>query len=178
MSPAKKGAESRVSEILKRFGITEPPVPAENIARGLGAQITYEPFEGEISGMLLRDQDTLVIGVNSRHAPTRQRFTVAHEIGHILIHEGRPVFIDRFVRVNFRDGESSTEEREANAFAAELLMPHDLIISAADSVLLKRPEYTPEKLVRVLARQFEVSLAAMQYRLINLEVLNAYSLAD
>lgn len=178
MSLAKKGAESKATEILKRFDVTEPPVPAENIARALGAQITYEAFEGEISGMLLRDEDTLVIGVNSRHAPTRQRFTVAHEIGHILIHEGRPIFIDRFVRVNFRDGESGIEEIEANAFAAELLMPHKLIYAAADRALLKHPEYTPEELARLLARQFEVSTAAMQYRLINLEVLNAYSLAD
>lgn len=178
MRLGKKGAESKAAEILKRFGVTESPVPAEVIARGLGAQITYEAFEGEISGMLLRDQETLVIGVNSRHAPTRQRFTVAHEIGHILIHEGRPVFIDRFVRVNFRDGESGPEEIEANAFAAELLMPHTLIYAAADRVLLRHPEYTPEELVRVLARQFEVSPAAMQYRLINLEVLNAYALAD
>ena len=178
MSPDKKGAESRAIEILKRFGVAGPPVPAENIARSLGAQITYEAFDGEISGMLLRDQGTLVIGVNSRHAPTRQRFTVAHEIGHILIHEGRPVFIDRFVRVNFRDGESGTEEVEANAFAAELLMPQTFIYAAADRALLRHPEYTAEELARVLARQFEVSPAAMQYRLINLEVLNAYSLAD
>jgi len=178
MSLAKKSAESKAAEILERFDVTEPPVPAENIARALGAQITYEVFEGEISGMLLRDQDTLVIGVNSRHAPTRQRFTVAHEIGHILIHQGRPIFIDRFVRVNFRDGESGIEEVEANAFAAELLMPRNMIYAAADRALLRHPEYTPEELARLLARQFEVSPAAMQYRLINLEVLNAYSLAD
>ena len=117
MTAVQRAAKRRATEILKRFGVTGPPVSAEQIARDLGAQITYETFDGDISGMLLRDQGTLVIGVNSRHAPTRQRFTVAHEVGHILIHEGRPVFIDRFVRVNFRDGESNAEEVEANAFA-------------------------------------------------------------
>ena len=171
-------AEKRALAVLMDFGVSEAPVPVEEIARKLGAQITYESFEGEISGMLYRDQGTTVIGVNSRHAPTRQRFTVAHEIGHFLIHKGQPVFIDRFVRVNWRDGESSREEVQANAFAAELLMPRDITRAAVERALYRRRDFTPQELVGVLAKRFEVSTAAMQYRLINLEILNPYSLAD
>jgi Zn-dependent peptidase ImmA (M78 family) len=127
--------------------------------------------------MLYRNRGTTVIGVNSRHAPTRQRFTVAHEIGHLLIHKGQPVFIDRFVRVNWRNGESNREEVQANAFAAELLMPRALVRKAIERALSRRRDVTPQELVSVLAKSFEVSAAAMQYRLTNLEILNPYSLA-
>jgi Zn-dependent peptidase ImmA (M78 family) len=175
---ALSAAEKRAIAVLADFGVSEAPVPVEEIARKLGAQITYESFEGEISGMLYRDQGTAVIGVNSRHAPTRQRFTVAHEIGHFLMHEGQPVFIDRFVRVNWRDGECSREEVQANTFAAELLMPRDLTRTVVERTLYRRRDFTPQEFVGVLAKRFEVSAAAMQYRLINLEILNPYSLAD
>ena len=76
--------------MLARMGIAEAPVPVEQIARRLGAQVTYEGFDGDISGMLFRDEGRAVIGVNSRHAPTRQRFTVAHEIGHLEMHMPDP----------------------------------------------------------------------------------------
>ncbi len=170
-------AEKKAIAVLTDSGVSQLPVPVEEIARRLGAQITYESFEGEISGMLYRDRGTTVIGVNSRHATTRQRFTVAHEIGHLLIHKGQPVFIDRFMRVNWRDGQSNHEEAQANAFAAELLMPRALVRGAVERALSRRPDVTPQELVGVLAKRFEVSAAAMQYRLTNLEILDPYSLA-
>ena len=142
MSTTPLAAEKEAIEVLADFGVSEAPVPVEQIARKLGAQITYESFEGEISGMLYRAQGAAVIGVNSRHAPTRQRFTVAHEIGHFLMHKGQPVFIDRFVRVNWRDGESGREEVQANAFAAELLMPRDLTRAATERALYRRRDFT------------------------------------
>lgn len=178
MSTNPSAAEKTAIAVLAQFGVSEAPVPVEQIARELGTQITYESFEGDISGMLYRDQGAAVIGVNSRHPRTRQRFTVAHEIGHFLMHKGQPVFIDRFVRVNWRDGESDREEVQANAFAAELLMPRDLTRSATERTLGRRRDFTPPELVGVLAKRFEVSAAAMQYRLINLDILNPYSLAD
>ncbi len=175
---ASSAAERRAIAVLEDSGVAELPVPVEQIARGLGAQITYESFDGEISGMLYRDHGTTVIGVNSRHAATRQRFTVAHEIGHLLMHRGQAVFIDRFVRVNWRDGQSNREEAQANAFAAELLMPRAFVQEEIERALSRRRVVTPQGLAGVLAKRFEVSAAAMQYRLINLEILDPYSLAD
>jgi Zn-dependent peptidase ImmA (M78 family) len=171
------GPEERALEIIQRFDITEPPVPVEDIARGLGARLTFDAFEGDVSGMLYRDGAAAVIGVNSRHAATRQRFTVAHECGHLLMHEGQPMFIDRFVRVNMRAGDSNPEERDANAFAAELLMPRNLVQDEMRRVLTKRGGLVPQQLVAELAKRFRVSAEAMSYRLSNLGVLDPYSLA-
>lgn len=174
---APSAPEKKAIAVLEESGVSELPVPVERIARALGAQLTYEPFEGEISGMLYRSSGTTVIGVNSRHAPTRQRFTVAHEIGHLLMHKGERVIIDRFVRVNWRDGESNQEEVQANRFAAELLMPRALIQEEIERALSRHRDLTPHDLVALLAKRSEVSSAAMQYRLINLEILDPYSLA-
>lgn len=169
--------EKRAIAILEEFGVSEPPTPVEQIARRLGAQLTYEAFDGDISGMLYRDGETAVIGVNSRHATTRQRFTVAHECGHLLMHKGQPMFIDRFARVNWRAGDSNREEREANAFAAELLMPRDLIEIELERVVAKSRQATLRHVAADLAGRFRVSEEAMTYRLTNLGLLDPYSLA-
>lgn len=169
--------EKRAIELLGNLKITEVPTPVEDIARSLGAQITYDAFEGDISGMLYREEGKVVIGVNSRQASTRQRFTVAHECGHLVMHKGQPVYIDRFVRVNWRAGESSKEEREANAFAAELLMPRDLVRRELEQVVEKLPHPSLADVAGELAGRFRVSAEAMTYRLTNLGMLDPYSLA-
>jgi hypothetical protein len=175
-SPSKP--EQRAAELLNQAGITEAPVPVEAIATGLEADLTYEPYDGEVSGMLVRGESgsNAVIGVNSKHAVTRQRFSVAHEIAHLVMHTGKPMFIDRFVRVNWRDGTSDEEEIEANAFAAELLMPREIVAREIDAVLAKQHAVTPQQLTSQLAKTFQVSAEAMGYRLENLGVLDPIAL--
>jgi hypothetical protein len=175
-SPSKP--EQRAAELLKETGINKAPVPVEVIAAGLGADVTYEPYDGDVSGMLVRGEGggNAVIGVNSKHAVTRQRFSVAHEIAHLVMHTGKPMFIDRFVRVNWRDGTSDSEEIEANAFAAELLMPREIVAREIDSALAKQSMVTPQRLTAQLAKTFQVSTEAMGYRLENLGVLDPIAL--
>jgi Zn-dependent peptidase ImmA (M78 family) len=167
-------AEERAMQVLAEANTGEPPVPVEKLAESLGAQITYTEFDSDVSGVLYRDNDRVLIGVNSTHAPTRQRFTIAHEIGHLLMHKGRPVVVDRLVRVNvnLRDGTSSKEEIDANAFAAELLMPRKLIASEIDRFLKRTRRVVPQELVDELSATFRVSPEAMSYRLENLGILD------
>jgi Zn-dependent peptidase ImmA (M78 family) len=93
------------------------------------------------------------------------------------MHKGQQVFIDRFVRVNMRDGQTNLEERQANAFAAELLMPRALVPDETERLLARHRDLTQPELVSTLAQRFQVSPAAMQYRLMNLGMLDPYSLA-
>ncbi len=167
-------AEKKATDLLEEFGIREAPIPVEDLARHLGAQLTYEAFDGDVSGMLYRADDRAIIGVNSHHATTRQRFTVAHEIAHLRLHKGQPVFVDSFARVNLRNGKSTREEVEANAFAAELLMPEALVQHEVDRVLTRDRDITPLQLVGKLANKFQVSTEAMTYRLSNVGVLDPY----
>ena len=87
------------------------------------------------------------------------------------------VFVDKTLRnqVLRRDGKSSlgTNEYEilANRFAAELLMPKDLIAEQTAKTLGKKSKLTDDELVQELARTFQVSQQAMEYRLTNLGYL-------
>jgi Zn-dependent peptidase ImmA (M78 family) len=171
--------EKKAARLLQDLKIRDLPVPVDEIATTLGAVITYEPFDGEVSGMLVRDDGGSgpLIGINSKHATTRQRFSMAHEIAHLVMHTGKPMFVDRFVRVNYRNGESDSDEVEANAFAAELLMPRNLVAEAVDRALAKQQWVTPDQLAKQLAKVFHVSPEAMSYRLQNLEVVDPSALA-
>ena len=113
-------------KLLRNGDISGPPVRVDAIAESLGATVRYAPFQGELAGMLVRDEARrqAVIGVNSLHHVNRQRFTIGHECGHLRLHEGKSVYIDRAFRINRRDGVSSqatdVEEIEANRFAARV----------------------------------------------------------
>jgi Zn-dependent peptidase ImmA (M78 family) len=176
MKAASKPADEAI-RVLKEAGINELPIPVDQIAVALGADITYEPYDGDVSGMLYRSDTDILIGVNSMHPPTRQRFSLAHEIGHLVMHEGTPVFIDRFDRVNRRDGSSNGEEIQANSFAAELLMPRELVAQEVDRALSKQETITPQKLAERLAKMFKVSPESMSYRLQNLGFVDPAALA-
>lgn len=169
--------EKEVRRIIDEMGISDPPIRVEEIAKRQGAQIHYEPFEGDddISGVLYNDAGSCIIGINSAHAKTRQRFTLAHEIGHLVMHS-KKIFVDKVVKVSFRDKRSSmaidNDEIEANQFAAELLMPRFLIEDEITK-LVTRKKFVPSKdwLINELASTFEVSPQSMEYRLSNLGII-------
>lgn len=172
-------AEKQAARLLHEHSIAGPPVPVEQLAEALGADVIYEPFEGEVSGMLYRQDGHSVIGVNSTHARNRQRFTVAHEIGHLRLHEGKPIFVDSFGgRINLRDGTSDRQEVEANAFAAELLMPKVFVQRAVNQFVGHRNDVSLSHLVNELAKSFRVSKESMNYRLQNLGYIDPTPLAS
>ncbi len=166
MRPRYALARKKAQELLARERITVAPVPVEQLATSLGASIRYEPFAGELSGLVHRSDDGTVIGVNSMHASTRRRFTIAHEIGHLLLHKNEDLHIDERFPIGFRNETSSQAsdpaEIEANQFAAELLMPSNLLTN--DLKALSR-ETDPEAAVAELAARYEVSEQAMAIRL-------------
>lgn len=171
-----KKIEVEAKKLLDHNGVTKPPVPVDRIAESLGAIISFEPFEGkdDLSGILYRNGKNKIIGINSAHAQNRQRFSIAHEIGHLRLHS-KELFVDKVVRVNFRDNKSSLatdrEEIEANTFAAELLMPKNFINTEIDSLIKKRQTLDKDELIEHLSRVFHVSPQAIEYRLINLGIL-------
>lgn len=169
-------AEKEAEKLLAKHGVRRYPVPVEELAEGEGAEVRYRTFDGNISGLLLRTDDgEFVVGVHAKHSRTRQRFTIAHELGHLLMHPGRPAIVEHLTRaakVNFRDGTSALatdrEEIEANQFAAGLLMPRKLVEQEFQRLL---ETHDVESIPGILARSFDVSPQAMQFRLVNLAYL-------
>jgi Zn-dependent peptidase ImmA (M78 family) len=172
----RRRAEARARELLESSGQTNPPIDVEALAASVGAQVHEQHFERGLSGVLIRENGRSVIGVSAVDAPVRRRFTIAHEIGHLLLHPGRALIMDPAVRVNRRDEVSSlatdSEEIEANQFAAAVLMPEVLVREAVNQVLTVKQDLRVELLVEDLAsRVFNVSAQAMGYRLVNLGLL-------
>jgi Zn-dependent peptidase ImmA (M78 family) len=171
-------AKQKAQQLLKEAGISTLPVPVEDLARRLGARLSYEPFDEDISGMLARLEGGAVIGINTSHVATRQRFSVAHELGHLVLHQGRQLILDkREVRVNLRDRNAASgtdmQEIEANAFAAELLMPHQVVLDMVTKAVSRSTRISADQFIREAASRFEVSVQAMEYRLASLGVISA-----
>lgn len=161
-----------VEGLLAQARVIAPPVPVEKIAALLGAQIVRSGFEQEVSGLLVRRGKSAIIGVNNRQADVRQRFTIAHEIGHLVMHNldgEEDVHVDKAFRVQFRSPASSTAEDvaeiEANAFAASLLMPEEFLREDAKHVTI---DFEDAEMVADLAQRYDVSGQAMTFRLMNL----------
>lgn len=173
MAPRFSLARRKARELLRDARIKSVPVPIEQLAKYHGALIHYEPFEGEVSGMVHRRADgTALIGVNSSHAKTRQRFTIAHELAHLLLHRDENFHVDEKSPIGFRNEESSlatnANEIEANQFAAELLMPVKLLEKEIENL---PKNIDAERAVLELADRFQVSEQAMTLRLTRLDVL-------
>ena len=177
MAVRRKHIRATVEDLLTKHRIRTAPVDVERIAELLGVEVVREPTDEDLSGYLLRDleQRKAIIGVNGRHHKNRQRFTIAHELAHLLLHEGERVHIDRDHRgyqIDLRSEESSKgtneSEIEANLFAAELLMPKQFLeedlrkLGPVDLLDLN------EAALASLATKYKVSPQALTFRLANL----------
>lgn len=148
------------------------PVNIEDIAVKLNIKVdSISPFNPEhndyrgLSGLAeINNQGQRVIYCNSTESINRNRFTLAHELGHhVLNHVNpqNPCFRDD--SNTFRSNSPVWQEREANNFAAQLLMPLDAI----KTMLFVKGISN----IKQLAEIFQVSEAAMYYRLKNLGYL-------
>lgn len=159
-------AKTHAATLVDKLGVKAPPVPVERLAKSLGVRIEYAPFDDELSGMAFLRGGQPIIGVNSNHHPNRQRFTIAHELGHICLHRQEleaAVLVDKqfLPRDSVSAEGTNLLERQANAFAAELLMPTRLLSGALDEVADLEDD---ERLIG-LAKRFRVSLMALQHRI-------------
>ncbi len=163
--------ETQADRLLARARVHSAPVPVEQVAACLGVRVELADLGEDCSGVLVRKRNRAVIGVNWGHHSNRRRFSIAHEIAHYLLHKGE-TYIDKGYRVQFRDMESGSgtesEEMEANAFAAALLMPAHWVREAFD----RQPfDLTEDDGLERLADKFKVSPQAMTYRLMNLQLI-------
>jgi Zn-dependent peptidase ImmA (M78 family) len=150
--------EADLNSRLAAAGLLTIPLNVQAVAEYLGLEVVEEPMDDDLSGYLEARGGTWVVGVNAFHHINRKRFTIAHEIAHFMLHsEHQASFQDRtFSR---READPNPMEREADRFAAELIMPapevRRLIASGTTSL-------------SGLAEIFRVSALAMKYRVQNL----------
>lgn len=172
-SRVRRDPERRAGEFLRQHlgHVLAPPIPVEVVAEASGALVVRTRLDEDLAGMLIRDGNRKVIAVAQDHAHVRQRYTIAHELGHLVMHPGRPLIAEsaHAVRVDRRQNTpgfaDQREEREANQFAAALLMPPAAVYEEWDRL---GNSAISRAIIETLARRFDVSSQAMQYRLINM----------
>ena len=156
-------AREKAKNILHIFGVSETPIDVDDITSKLGFKIAYTELSDKVSAAIKIDGDQKAIIVNSKHSKNRQRFSIAHELGHYLSgHEDfddeKRIFIDphkKYLNPQFR------QEEEADEFAAELLMPESIL----------KADVLENKLgLSELATRYEVSEQAMTIQLVNLKL--------
>lgn len=171
-----KRIETITSKLLEDYAVERIPIPVREIAKNRGLEVKPYDLGETVSGVLVIKDGEGFIGYNFNDSKVRQRFTIAHELGHYELHynptERSTLFVDKQFKVAFRNENSSTgemqNEKEANAFAAALLMPKKFIIKEIEN---RHLDLSDDKNLQILAKSFNVSISAMTFRLINLEIL-------
>ena len=141
------------------------PVDVVALCKELDIELSYEDMSDNLSGQIEKKEDgSYKITVNKNDGLTRQRFTIAHEIGHYTLHRvliGNGLTENRMYRSvhgKFNNTSiSNFQETEANSFAAYLLMPDEKIDES-----IKEGLSSPE-----IAERFVVSKQAMDIKLSN-----------
>ena len=139
----------------RQQGIAVFPIDVAAIASALGIDVQYRQLDGDLSGILRQSSDGAKweMIVNAAYHTNRQRYTIAHELGHFCLHRyAEKEFKDR---IFFRATASDPMEWQANEFAGQILMPED------DLRNLVRQGITS---VDDLAKKCEVSSLALRIR--------------
>lgn len=141
--------------ILDEFGFSAPPIHPVTIARELGVRVWFVrlPEHPNVSGFYDAEDDAIYIAKGEY--PKRQTFTIAHELGHRLLHREWAASND--YRVMLRDQSQMVideKEQEANAFAAHLLVPRNML-----------DDYRHVASIEELSNLFVVSMPVIRNRL-------------
>jgi len=155
-------AETKANALLLKYCIEEPRFNIEALARVIGLDVIYGGLENVDAWLLRRDDGSGVIRVSDTITnPNRRRFSIAHEIGHWIMHKERGQGYLCTAK-DLSDYVNSPEEIEANWFAATLLMPKNLV---NDAIKGKDPSFAT---IEKITRNFETSRIAAARRFVEL----------
>ena len=150
--------------ILEESRKQKYPLDIEAIIKSYAIVICKKDMDYDISGYIEKREKNWIIGVNKYHSKQRQRFTLAHEFAHYVLHSHHIISHQRHEDISlFRSNEFNTMDVEANNFAGELLIPTD-----------KFKEYLRKGTTKIkdLSDIFNVSISAIRYKAYKLGYLN------
>ncbi|MDB5082646.1 MAG: hypothetical protein JWP00_4570 [Chloroflexi bacterium] len=172
---SKQNTEELAEQSLRNSGMYRVPVAIEVLANKLNLTTQAAELGDNVSGVLVVENGRGAIAYNSDHAVVRQRFTIAHEIAHYLLHVEKnrepQLFIDKYVAFRSDTDSSSGSEQDevdANKLGAALLIPGTLVL---EQIKKHQLDLDDDEDVTLLAKQFQVSVIAMTHRLTNLRLL-------
>lgn len=172
-------------QVMRSEGVVgdRAPIDVDGIAAAMHVAVRYDHSldRNGIIGQITFEDDNPVVTINplqNAYEP-RRRFTLAHELGHFVLHSanGLTEFIDSQKTMSRKTSYWNLVESEANSFGAQLLMPKDLIVTEGQAIIdayKSRHDFSgmPEAaFTQAMAACFIVSNQAMEYRLRSLGVL-------
>ncbi len=150
--PNYKKARREAERVLEENSILSPPIPIHEISMNYGLQIfMYEFDDPNQSGLLNFKEKTVYISKDN--SIVRRRFTLAHELGHFLMH--KELGVDHIERISPIAGEKPWYEQEADAFAAHLLVPLNFLNKEGDNL----------KDIAFLANRYDVFVDIIGYQI-------------
>lgn len=152
--------EADHKEIITKYH-TEYPVKLGAIAKELGIVVKRATLTANISGQIKETDGVVTIKINRHDVKARQRYTLAHEIAHFLLHRhllGEGITDD----VLYRSSQSNQIEREADRLAADIIMPMEHVNSLLE---IHSEDKKGSLLVETVAVELEVSSTALGNRL-------------
>jgi Zn-dependent peptidase ImmA (M78 family)/transcriptional regulator with XRE-family HTH domain len=168
--PAFQQGEKLAGRVRVAMGIGDQDLPyeladlASLIEERLGIDIGFNPLPPGLDGLSARRDSFSLALVSSGVAATRQRFTLAHELGHLSAGDSQEITVDENV---FGPHRQRPDEQRANGFAAAFLMPAEALRAAVP------PGFLSEAVVAELLARYGVSLDALAFRLHNVGLVNA-----
>ena len=152
---------SKAELLLKSLGIDSPEqIDLEAIAFELGAKIRYRKIDG-CEARIVGNGISAIITVNEAHKPTRQRFSIAHELGHWVERHGKGGFICAKEDISPQNDAAKSVESIANTFASQLILPSYLFdpIAAGLPITLDAADK--------IRKDFKAGLTATALKLVN-----------
>jgi Zn-dependent peptidase ImmA (M78 family) len=167
--PAFQQGEELAKRARAEFGIADDgelpydlPYLSSFIEKQFGIDVAFEPLEHGLDGLSIARGDFRLALVASGVAATRQRFTLMHELGHLLAGDSQQLRVDENLY-----GRRTADEQRANAFAAAFLMPASKLKEEISRV------YISEEVVANLLTRYGVSLDSLAFRLNNIGLIDA-----
>jgi Zn-dependent peptidase ImmA (M78 family) len=162
------GNREKAESLLKMAKIVDAPVDIHKIANLLGFTIIESDFPTSYSGEIFIEDNVKSIGVNKNQTLKRQRFTIAHELGHYL--NGHQYFDEEGKMLEDSEFDFNNplhkQEKEANLFASELLIPKNFLVKDLEKSGLD---------IGKLTEKYQVSEQAMWIRLTSLRLAEKYT---
>ncbi len=151
------------------------PIEIDTIINYLNIKLNKKPNFKKIKldGMISVKDNEPEIWINPMKTTMRERirFTLAHELGHFMLHIAPENDLSKNRSIEdseityYRDDNWDHIEMEANSFASQLLMPSELITKETKKILEENSNFSKDEIIEKLSLKFDVSKTAMKYRL-------------
>jgi len=158
-------AEAAQAQIARFEGLAEPTDLVELVEAVFGADVAVVDLGTGFDGLATSSDQVKLIMLATSQVPARQRFTLAHELGHLVAGDDQGVHLDEDV-FNRAQGKTPSEMR-ANAFAASFLMPEAALKAAVGSTALTEQGFA------ALACDLVVTPSTLAFRLKSLRLIDA-----